>query len=107
MPYPNPFMNFPFGMPPPFPPMFHQFPPMFPHMKLPLKKVMERFLVESDISEKEILKNILYDLVIFIDKNCDTMNDPRANGRLFLSYCDDFDPKHVGTILNDYILNKK
>ena len=35
-----------------------------------------------------IMKRYLYDLMVFIDRNSDSIEDPRAKFKLFLSYCD-------------------
>ncbi len=37
--------------------------------------------------------------MIFIDKNVHLTNDPRVKGKLFLSYCDEFDPLYLGPII--------
>lgn len=45
----------------------------------------------------------MYDLMVYIDKNSDSLNDPRARDRVFLSYCDEFDPRLAKPLLQDYI----
>lgn len=93
-PKPGPF---PFGMPPVphmFPPMYYQ-PPIhpngFPQQRLTIKRDFDRFLMESNFGEKLMVRKTLYDLMVFIDNNYESINDPRAQNRIFLSYCDEFD----------------
>lgn len=45
----------------------------------------------------------MYDLMVFIDKNCDSLDDPRARNKVFLSYSDEFDPSFAKPLLQDYI----
>jgi len=44
--------------------------------------------MESIFGEKAMVKKALYDLMVFIDKNYESINDPRAKNKMFLSYCD-------------------
>jgi hypothetical protein len=41
--------------------------------------------------------------MIFMDKNTHLIKDPRTKGRVFLSYCDEFDPHYIGPLINEYI----
>jgi hypothetical protein len=45
------------------------------------------------------LKNSLYNIKVFIDKNYGLLNDSRIEDRIFLSYCDEFGPRGVGYLL--------
>ena len=38
-----------------------------------------------------------------MDKNTHLIKDPRTKGRVFLSYCDEFDPHYIGPLINEYI----
>jgi hypothetical protein len=93
MPFPTMPGPFPFGMPPSpmFPPMYYQ-PPPHPSYYQPqrptLKKILDRFLMESSFEEKVMVKKTLYDLMVYVDKNYESINDPRAKNKIFFSYCD-------------------
>lgn len=85
-----------------FPPYLHYPPPMFPYPKPPIKKMLERFLYESN-TDKYLLKTAIYRLMVFIDSNYEIIQDPRAKDRLFLSYCDQFDPTFIKPLIHKLI----
>lgn len=94
MPYSSMPNHFPFNMAPPphmFPPLYYpqmSHPNYFQSQRPTIKKALERFLMESIFGEKAMVKKALYDLMVFIDKNYESINDPRAKNKMFLSYCD-------------------
>lgn len=70
----HPYPGFPHGGPGfgmnsgNFPPYMNYPPPMLPYPKPPIKRMIERFLYESN-TDKYILKMVLYRLMVFIDSH--------------------------------------
>jgi hypothetical protein len=100
---PSPFFNFPYGQPPYYPPFPH-FPPAFQSMpnEVTIKKILSRYLFSAEECEGQDrihLRDTIYDLIVYIDKNIEMINDPRSTERLILSYCDNFEPKLIGPLL--------
>jgi hypothetical protein len=75
-------------------------PPIGPN----IQRCLELFLLESDepFAMKLPLKNTLYNLMVFLDKNYESLRDPRVKDRLFLSYCEDQDFFHAGPLIRQY-----
>ena len=110
--YPSMPGPFPFGMPPSphmFPPMYYQHPNhpnqpnYYPQQRPTIKKALDRFLMESSFGEKVMVRKTLYDLMVFVDKNYESINDPRAKNRIFLSYCDEFDQQFSMRLIHEHI----
>lgn len=102
------FSNYPFGVGPNYPPSFSQYP--VPPRMVPfgqtnptIKKLLESFLLSSALEEQAMVKVTMYDLMVYIDKNADSLNDPRTRDIVFLSYCDQSDPRFVKPLLQGYI----
>lgn len=51
---------------------------------------------------KLALKNTLYNLMVFLDKNYESLGDPRVRDKLFLSYCEDHDLSRAGPLIRQY-----
>ena len=95
--------NMSYGMS--YPPGFNYGYPQMPSLpsvqpRPVIKKILERFLHESEGLDKALLKMALYDFVVFVDTNYTKLNDPRVENRLFLAYCDEFDAAYLKPLLH-------
>ena len=108
-PMPPPYFGFPFSQPSPPYPHLPRFPPHF-QSESTLKRLMQGFMNQAEergIYNKKELKETLYELMVFIDKNSDLIDDPRSKEKIFLSYCDEFEPRLAGPLLADCISLKQ
>jgi hypothetical protein len=107
----NGMMNnnqYPFGLPhATIPPMFFSpEPTFFQQTRFPIKKLMERFFIESAHQEKNLIRTTLYALMIHIDSKYESIHDPRIRGRMFFSYCDEFDAYLIKPLIQECIGKK-
>ncbi len=105
--YPG-YFNPPF-LPPP-PPFFGHYPygNPFAFRNIPtMKKLMGKYLEECELElgDRVSLKNALYNLMVFLDKNSHLLNDPFVKNRLFLSFCDQFEPRTAAFLIHDYLMH--
>lgn len=57
-----------------------------------IKEMFEKYFKEASSNELiNVTRNIIYDLMVYIDKNFEKIKDPRIKNQKFLSYCSDFD----------------
>lgn len=74
MPFPPLRHNYPFGFGSHAPPLHSYMPPPFGLFSQPrpsIKKLLEKFLIESEKEDMPFIKNTLYNLMIFLDQNCE------------------------------------
>jgi hypothetical protein len=53
------------------------------------------------------LRDCLYDLMVFIDKNSHRVDDPRLEGKLIFSYSSEFDHSLVAPLMEEYLKQKE
>jgi hypothetical protein len=54
-------------------------------------------------SDKVLLRKVMYNLMVYIDDNFGSLEDPRTKDKGFLSYCDWFDPTFIRPLLEQRI----